>query len=158
MIRWYHAQPHPIIVYYQLFTFWTHLTALVARSQHQFSWFFDVTWLPSSTNAGQDMKRGKITFVSRNFSFLCKIFQWSSYAQFKSHTETLVFKNPIWRLSEPATVTLLWSKRSCGFEWNICLILTTGTPKGAILTHANLVADISAYRVNMRQVRICAGV
>ena len=59
------------------------------------SWFFDVTWLPSSTNVGQDMKRGKITFVSRNFSFLCKIYQWSSHAQFKSHTETLVFKTPI---------------------------------------------------------------
>ncbi|XP_020611686.1 long-chain-fatty-acid--CoA ligase 1-like [Orbicella faveolata] len=28
---------------------------------------------------------------------------------------------------------------------------TTGPPKGAILTHANLVADISAYRVHMRQ-------
>ena len=49
---------------------------------------------------------------------------------------------------------LLWSKKSCGLERNICLIFTTGPPKGAILTHANLVADISAYRMNMRQVRI----
>lgn len=33
--------------------------------------------------------------------------------------------------------------------------MTTGPPKGAILTHANLVADISAYRIAMRQVCIC---
>lgn len=69
-----------------------------------------------------------------------------------------VQKYPIWSPFELATITFFWSRRPCGFERNICLIFTTGTPKGAILTHANLVADISAYRINMRQVRFCAGV
>ena len=32
--------------------------------------------------------------------------------------------------------------------------MTTGKPKGAILTHANLVADLSAYRYIYRQVCI----